>query len=82
MKMVYFVQGFSYQKEGKRKVLRGNSPIACKSAEEAQGKAERMSVGSHVGVIAAAQEYDEGSGEYGKFTLLASYGETPPVNED
>lgn len=77
MKTIYFVQGFTRQKEGKKSTLRGEAPITCASAEEAKNKAERMSAGSCAGVIAASQEYDESSDEYGTFTLLAKYGDVP-----
>lgn len=83
VKTIYYVQTFSLP-AGKRSLrLSADTPIQCKTAQEAIDKAQRLSE-SRLGVIAASQEYDEDTGEYGKFVLLAQYGRVPPeaIGED
>ena len=77
MKTIYIVQTFSSQGTGKKAKLMPDAPISCRSADEARNLAERMA-DQRAGVIAASQEYDDGSDEYGKFEVLAQYGEIPP----
>ena len=48
-----------------------------KTEHEALIRAEKMS-NMRTGVIAAKQEYDEDTGEYGEVKILAKYGELPP----
>lgn len=82
MKTIYFTHGFVHQKDGKRTVLRGAPPIQCKTADEAIGKALKMSQGiTYVGVLAGEQQYDEITEEAGNFKLLVQYGEVPPIEE-
>jgi len=77
MKMVYYVQTFSLPAGKKNPKLTPDTPVQCKTAQEAIDKAQRLSE-IRLGVIAASQEYDEDAGEYGRFTLLAQYGRVPP----
>lgn len=82
MKTIYFTQGFVYQANGNKTVLRGAPPIQCKTADEAINKALRISKGStYAGVVAGAQQYDDTTEEAGAFKLLAQYGDVPPTNE-
>lgn len=83
MKTIYYVQTFSLPSGKKNPKLVADTPIQCKTAQEAMNKAERLSE-SRLGVIAASQEHDEDSGEFGKFVLLAQYGRVPPeaIGED
>lgn len=82
MKTIYFVQGFMRSQEGRRSVLRGATPMQCKTSDEAIDKALRMSQGvSYVGVVAGAQDYDELTEEAGNFKLLVQYGDVPPIEE-
>lgn len=76
MKTFYIVQSFTYQTVGKKAKLLADTPIQCDTAEDATNRAERLA-SKRDGVIAAAQEYDEKSDEYGKFTVLAHYGVLP-----
>lgn len=82
MKTVYYVQTFSYVKVGKKGKtrLQGDQPLQMKTAQDAIGRAERFA-DKKVGVIAAAQEFDEVTGEYGNFTLLARYGTVPEMDD-
>ena len=78
MKTYCFTQTFSYQKTGKNGALKltPDQPTNCSSREEAMNKAERLA-DKRDGVIAAMQEFDESSSEYGQFTVLAKYGNIP-----
>ena len=77
MPIAYIVQSFIHQTKGKKSSLVADTPIACSTAEEAKNRAERMS-DKRAGVVAISQEYDPVSGDYGKLTVLAQYGEIPP----
>lgn len=83
MKTVYYVQTFSLPAGKKKPKLSADTPMQCKTAQEAIDKAQRLS-DKRLGVIAASQEYDEDTGEYGKFVLLAQYGRVPSeaIGED
>lgn len=78
MKTTYLVQSFSMKPSGKARKLKleADTPITCSSEAEAINRAERTAE-KRTGVIAVAQEYDEGSGEFGKLTILAVHGEVP-----
>ena len=76
MKTFYIVQSFSYQKVGKKTELRADTPIQCDTAEDATKRAERLA-SKRDGVVAASQDYDEKSDEYGKFAVLYHYGVLP-----
>ena len=77
MKATYIVQGFSKQKDGKNTKLIADTAMQFKTEHEALIRAEKMST-MRTGVIAAKQEYDEDTGEYGEVKILAKYGELPP----
>lgn len=76
MKTTYIVQGYSKQKDGKKTKLIADTALSFKTEQEALIRAEKMSA-VRVGVIAASQEYDEDTGEYGEVKILAKYGELP-----
>ena len=82
MKTTYIVQGFSRQKEGKKTKLIADTAFQFKTEHEALIRAEKLS-DKRAGVIAAKQEYDEETGEYGEVKILVRYGEVPPeLGED
>jgi hypothetical protein len=57
---VYVVQAFT---AGKGESLKGDTPIACKSAERARQTAERLAV-SKAGVVAFSSSGDAETGDY------------------
>ena len=57
---VYLVQGFT---AGKGESLKGDAPIACKSAEGARRTAERLAA-SKAGVVAFSSSGDAETGDY------------------
>lgn len=77
MQTAYIVQPFIRQSSGKKSSLIADTPISCATAHDAENRAERMS-DKRAGVIAISQEYDPVTGDYGKLTILAQYGEIPP----
>lgn len=77
MLIAYIVQSFTRQLSGNKSILIADTPISCSTAHEAENRAERMS-DKRAGVIAISQEYDSVTGDYGKLTILAKYGEIPP----
>ena len=82
MKTTYIVQGFDWHKIGKDTRLMGDMPLMFKTEHEALIRAEKLS-DKRAGVIAAKQEYDEETGEYGEVKILVRYGEVPPeLGED
>jgi hypothetical protein len=57
---IYFVQSFD---AGKGRNLKGNAPIACKSATVAVRTAERLAL-SKLGVVAFSSTGDPETGDY------------------
>jgi hypothetical protein len=57
---IYLVQGFT---AGKGEGLKGDAPIACKSAEGARRTAEKLAA-SKVGVVAFSSSGDAEAGDY------------------
>ncbi len=76
MKTLYVIQSFTQQKVGNETKLLADTPILCDTAEDATNRAESLA-NDRDGVIAAAQQYDEDSNEYGVFTILTHYGVIP-----
>ena len=76
METTYIVQGFSKQKDGKKTKLIADTAMQFKTEHEALMRAEKMS-SIRVGVIAASQQYDADTGEYGEVKILVKYGELP-----
>ncbi|WP_434777685.1 hypothetical protein [Neisseria sp. Ec49-e6-T10] len=76
MQTFYIVQSYNKQKNGKKTELIADTPIQCKTEAEARNRAERFA-DKKAGVIAASQEVDPDTDEYGSFNVLAHYGELP-----
>jgi hypothetical protein len=72
---VHLVRAFV---SGRGKVLKSEPPIACKSAEEARRRAERLS-SIRLGVVAFSASADVELGDYDENpTILFKAGQLPP----
>lgn len=76
MKTTYVVQSFSEEKRRGKMVLVANTPLQMNTEREALSRAERDAE-RFAGVIAISQEYDEGSDEFGRMTVLFQAGSVP-----
>jgi hypothetical protein len=75
---VYLVQAFS---AGKGQGLKGDAPIACKSAEVARRTAERLGPGK-IGVVAFSSSGDAETGDYDdEPTVILRIGRLPAAFE-
>jgi hypothetical protein len=75
METTYVVQGFE---AGKKGALIALPAVACKTEEQALGRAERL---RHrcAGVVAFAQSADAEIGEYADPVVLVTYGDVPEM---
>jgi len=76
MKTTYVVQSFSEEMRHGKSTLVANTPRQVHTESEAINRAERDAE-RFIGVIAISQEYDEGSDEFGRMTVLFQAGSIP-----
>ncbi len=76
MKTTYVVQSFSEEIRRGKPTLVANTPRQVNTEAEAINRAERDAE-RFAGVIAISQEYDEGSDEFGRMTVLFQAGSVP-----
>lgn len=73
-------QPYVWKKTGKRTTLEPGTPVACRDAEDALRRIEKVRGGllSVAGAQAVRMTVDEEAGDYGEPEVLGSVGNIPP----